>query len=441
MSGRFVRASKFRHVHGEPAAAKDCFTELRPETTGEGNYIKANSTYWAMAVQGGGGPVIVHPIKRPLRFPASPAVLNVHKAKVLDMDFSPFHENLIATGSEDATIKISQIPGDGVPLEDHITVEAASLNGHEKRVSMLHFHPVADNILGSAGYDNAIKVWDVEAQAEALSFNGHSDFIQSFEWNRKGSLFATTCKDKNIRVYDPRNSGAVQCVEGHQGTKSSRVVWMENHNVLASCGFSKTSVRKILLFDPRNLGAAISEVELDQSAGVLMPFYDEDTSVLYVAGKGDGNIRYYEIVDEAPFIHPLDEFRSNTPHKGVCFTPKTAVDFMGFEVALCFRFLRDVVEPVHFVVPRKSELFQADLFPDTFAGKAALTNTEWLSGSDKEPIILPLQEAAAAVTSSSSSAVTFKAKKSAAELEKELAEALSRIKELEEELAKLKKHH
>eukprot|EP00475_Leptophrys_vorax_P014082 TRINITY_DN2046_c0_g1_i1.p1 TRINITY_DN2046_c0_g1~~TRINITY_DN2046_c0_g1_i1.p1 ORF type:complete len:471 (-),score=132.31 TRINITY_DN2046_c0_g1_i1:90-1409(-) len=438
MSGRFVRASKFRHVHGEPAAPKDCFTELRPETTGEGNYIKANSTYWAMAVQGGGGPVIVHPIKKPIRFPASPAVLNVHKAKVLDMDFSPFHENLIATGSEDSSIKVSQIPGDGAALEDHVTQEAANLSGHEKRVSTLHFHPVADNILGSAGYDNVIKVWDVEAQAEALSFAGHPDFIQSFEWNRKGSLIGSTCKDKNIRVYDPRTSGAVQTVEGHQGSKSSRLVWMENHNVLAACGFSKTSVRKILLFDPRNLGGAISEVELDQSAGVLMPFYDEDTSVLYVAGKGDGNIRYYEIVDEAPFIHSLDEFRSNTPHKGVTFAPKTAVDFMGCEVALCFRVLRDSVEPVHFVVPRKSENFQADLFPDTFAGKPASSGSDWLGGTDRDPILLPLQEAASGISSGASSAVTFKAKKSPAELEKELAEALARIKELEAEIARLK---
>lgn len=40
----------------------------------------------------------------------------------------------------------------------------------------------------------------------------------------------------------------------------------------------------------------VSEMDLDQSAGVLMPFYDQDTSVLFLGGKGDGNIRYYELV-------------------------------------------------------------------------------------------------------------------------------------------------
>ena len=29
--------------------------------------------------------------------------------------------------------------------------------------------------------------------------------------------------------------------------------------------------------------------------GVILPFYDDESSLLYLAGKGDGNIRYYEV--------------------------------------------------------------------------------------------------------------------------------------------------
>lgn len=32
----------------------------------------------------------------------------------------------------------------------------------------------------------------------------HPDVIYSVCWNRNGSLIATTCKDKSIRVIDPR---------------------------------------------------------------------------------------------------------------------------------------------------------------------------------------------------------------------------------------------
>jgi len=49
-----------------------------------------------------------------------------------------------------------------------------------------------------------------------------------------------------------------------------------------------------------------------------------------------------------------------------------------------------MVEPISFQVPRKSDIFQDDLFPDTFAGEPALTGEEWLSGKDGEPKLISL---------------------------------------------------
>lgn len=443
MSGRFVRASKFRNVHADPPPRDETFTELRPVTSGEGNFIKANNLYWAIAVQGGGGPFIVHPLNKPTRFPASPSVVNVHKGKVLDLDFHPFHSDLIASCSEDCTIKMTKIPEGG--LTETITTELASLKGHLKRVSILHFHPTAENVLASIAYDNTVKVWDVEAQSQKYSFDDHPDFIQSFEWNRNGSLIATTCKDKQNRVLDPRKPNSAITFEGHPGAKSSRCMWMDNRNALAFCGFSKNSTRKITLYDTRKLGdSPISEVELDQSAGVLIPYYDEDASMLYVTGKGDGNIRFFEIVDEAPFIHPLSEYRTNTPHKGVGFASKLAVNYMGCEIAFCLRLLRDSIEPVHFLVPRKSgaDLFQSDLYPETFTGEPSMKAADYFAGKDKDPRMGDFVETVNAKNKAPSGGGTqFKAKvqKSAAELEKELADAHAKIAQLEAKIAQLQK--
>ena len=47
----------------------------------------------------------------------------------------------------------------------------------------------------------------------------------------------------------------------------------------------------------------------------MIPFYDEDTRVLYLTGKGDGNIRYFELVDEEPFVYFLSEHRTNVSTK------------------------------------------------------------------------------------------------------------------------------
>ena len=41
-----------------------------------------------------------------------------------------------------------------------------------------------------------------------------------------------------------------------------------------------------------NIENALTHEEIDQAAGVLFPFYDPESDVVYVAGKGDGSIRY-----------------------------------------------------------------------------------------------------------------------------------------------------
>lgn len=42
-------------------------------------------------------------------------------------------------------------------------------------------------------------------------------------------------------------------------------------------------------------------------------------------------------------------------------------------------------------VPRKSELFQEDLYPDTLSDEASLTADEWMAGEDAEPCTMSLK--------------------------------------------------
>lgn len=42
-------------------------------------------------------------------------------------------------------------------------------------------------------------------------------------------------------------------------------------------------------------------------------------------------------------------------------------------------------------VPRKSDLFQEDLYPDTLAEDAAITAEEWIAGKDADPLTFSLK--------------------------------------------------
>ena len=57
-------------------------------------------------------------------------------------------------------------------------------------------------------------IWNVE-QAEPVNvIDCQSNIIHSISWNRDGSLFCMTCKDKKLRIIDPRLGDSVGVSEG-----------------------------------------------------------------------------------------------------------------------------------------------------------------------------------------------------------------------------------
>jgi coronin-1B/1C/6 len=382
---RFVRSSKFRHVFGAVAKKEDCYDDLKvTRTAWDSNYAAAGAQYFAVLYEaGGGGAFVVLPYSTTGKIDPKTPLVAGHKGAVLDVDFNPFNDGLVASGSEDCTAKIWGIPEGG--LKESLTESLQTLNGHKRKVGSVKFSPTANNILATTSTDYAVKIWDIEKGKDVLSVDAqHTDIIQSSEWNRNGTLIATTCKDKKLRIIDPRSKTIVQEAEAHQGIKGSRVIYL-GMDKLFSCGFSKTSEREFAIWDARNLSNKLTNQTIDSASGLLMPFYDEDTKVIFLGGKGDGNIRYYEYVDEAPYVYYLDEFKSATPQRGLCLLPKRAVNISENEIVRILKVSTKMVEPISFQVPRKSDMFQDDIFPDCFSGEPALTADEWLSGKNGEP--------------------------------------------------------
>jgi len=206
-------------------------------------------------------------------------------------------------------------------------------------------------------------------------------------------LLATSCKDKILRLFDPRQEKVVAESKDHDGAKGSRNLWLTGKKDLVfSCGFTKTSERVMALFDPRRFNTPLTTQKIDASSSSLMPFYDPDNSVIFLAGKGDGNIRYYEVGDSDPFIFYLSEYKSNAPQSGMACMPKTALDVMRCEI---MRFLKltpqGQVIPLRFEVPRAdNQFFQDDLFPDTWDGRAAMTSQQWFGGANNPPNLISL---------------------------------------------------
>ncbi|KAI5625280.1 coronin-1C [Silurus asotus] len=390
---RVVRQSKFRHVFGQAVKNDQCYDDIRvSRVTWDSAFCAVNPRFVAIIVEAsGGGAFMVLPLQKSGRIDKSYPTVCGHTGPVLDIDWCPHNDQVIASGSEDCTIMVWQIPENGLvtPMSEPVVV----LEGHSKRVGIITWHPTARNILLSAGCDNVIMIWNVGTGEALITLEEmHPDVIFSACWNRNGSLICTACKDKKIRVIDPRKEEIIaEKDKAHEGARPMRAIFLSDGNVFTT-GFSRMSERQLALWNPQNMEEPISVHEMDTSNGVLLPFYDPDTNVVYLCGKGDSSIRYFEITEEAPYVHYLSTFTTKEPQRGMGYMPKRGLDVNKCEIARFYKLHERKCEPIIMTVPRKSDLFQDDLYPDTAGPDCAIEAEDWFDGKNGEPILISLKD-------------------------------------------------
>ncbi|XP_055872822.1 coronin-1A-like isoform X2 [Biomphalaria glabrata] len=387
-----LRASKFRHVFGSQCRREQTFENVRiTRNTHDSNFCSVNPRFLAVVTESsGGGAFAILDVNRPGRVDINCPKVCGHAGAVLDIKWNPFNDCVIASGSDDTTVKIWTVPESG--LLGTLTDWSADLHGHSRRIAYVDWHTSAANVLMSVGFDFKIMVWNVEQAEPINSLICHTDTIYSACWGRDGSLIASTCKDKKIRVMDPRQAKVVIEMDGHQSTKTSKIVFVSDNQVFTT-GFSRNSDRQYGLWDVRKSGPALTMSDLDCSSGILLPYYDPDIRVVYLAGKGDGNIRYFEIDSEENSVHFLNTYQSALPQRGLGMMPKRGIDPFKNEVARFYKLhaSKNLVEPISMIVPRKAEGFQPDVFPPTASTIPSLTADEWMSGVNRGPILLDLE--------------------------------------------------
>lgn len=132
-----VRSSKYRHVFGTPSRKDGCFDNLKiSNNPHDSNVVKVNPRFvavnWAAS---GGGAFAVMPVDKPGKMNTNIPLFNGHTATVLDTEFHPFNDYVIASASEDCKIMIWNIPEGG--LIENVSTPALTLSGHGRKVISL----------------------------------------------------------------------------------------------------------------------------------------------------------------------------------------------------------------------------------------------------------------------------------------------------------------
>jgi len=386
-----VRQSKYRHLFGTPFQNTECILGLKvgaaqPEST----VLKANATNFALNWNISGCVGVFPTNSKGAVLPDPPLIIHDENA-VNELAFNPFDDNMLATACNDGSAYLWKIPEGG--LTNNLSKPHHKIQVSDKRLLIIDFHPLASDVLLTGDASKTIKLWDLQSGQEKLTFPEHKGLVTNVSWNYDGSLCATACKDKTLRVIDPRSNSVVAEAPDHPGAKGSRVCHLGKKELIFTVGFGKGSERQYALYDPRKNLQRVNLTPIDSSSSTLLPFYDSDLGILYLAGKGDGNIRYYEVVEnEDPYIFYLSEFKSKDPQAGVAVLPKKSCDVMKCEVTRMLKLTPSGnVVPIKFEVPRKENVFfQEDIFPDTFDGKPSMSSADWLSGANNAPNLASL---------------------------------------------------
>ncbi|OHS99861.1 Coronin-A [Tritrichomonas foetus] len=442
------RVSLYRHIYTEPQKDTEAFADVFVSSNQvDSNMLAANSTYLAYPYDTrGGGSFGVLKVGGSGKVGTNTPLFSGHKAPVLDVAFSPFNDDIVASASEDATIRLWKIEEENGRIKNNHDGQLSILTGHGRKVSRLVFNNLVNNALASFGFENAIKLWDISKGQAVATIKGPSNgqFLD-INWSQDGNRLVLPAKDKKLHVYDVRAGTETLCCPSHPNIKGSRAVFYNKLNYIFTTGFSSQAARQIMLRDERNPEKPLQTEDVDYNAGIMIPFMDPDNGVVFCFGRGDTGAKYYELREDAPPIMALSGFMLQESIRAVALAPKTAVDTSICEID-CFYAITNSKHLIHLplIVPRRNaECFQSDIYPETVGPEPSIELDEWKNGGEITPKLVNLETYVRPTAPSSGFHVEEQEDVSVTlgklnTANKTIEEQKARIAELEAEIAKLK---
>ena len=431
--------SKWKNVFGEQDKSGS-FDSITPRltSTSDGSLIDVSAECIAANWQtSGGGAIGIFQTRNFVRIKHDYPLIYGHKGIVTDLKFSPINPYLLASSSEDGTVKLWNIPEEGITSD--LTTENQAFSGHTRKALLINWCPTVYEVIATLGNDSDLCVWDITNSEVLHKIKLEDTSAFSLDWNANGTLLGCLLKNKKLHIFDVRKSESVMSCEGHDSSKIQKLHFADGPYVYSS-GHNNKGYRELKLYDTRNFTTSVQNYKLDSLQGMLSSYYDADTGLAYLYAKGESLISYVEIKEGS--IKAANTYSSSEQAIGISFFPKRTMDYNKSELARAAKMTKDSIHYVSFKYPRRNEGFNEEFYPSCYSGEASMTLDEWKNGEEKEVKRAKINEIE---NKFKSEPVTFK-KREVVERKtvtldyvlKENEDLKAKIEQLEKEIAQLK---
>eukprot|EP00457_Paulinella_chromatophora_P001171 gb/GEZN01001173.1/.p1 GENE.gb/GEZN01001173.1/~~gb/GEZN01001173.1/.p1 ORF type:complete len:932 (-),score=135.00 gb/GEZN01001173.1/:367-3162(-) len=425
------KVSPFRHVNIKRKKDETYHMKLISEPAETSIGMTASAKWVALPYGTAGSLSIVPTDFEDFKRTDNPPLVNAHSSALGDLQFSPFADDVLATGASDS-VKIWTIPTKG--LQESLSTPTTQVTGLGGAIESLRWHPTAEGVL-AVGAKEQVSIIDVATGT--IKYSTPAKDVLGVAWNADGSTLAFLTKDCTIYLWDPR-SGTEPTSKSlkDKARKVQHVLWVGKNQDKLLVAFSNNSHKPGFAVYDTASWECVKTLMLDASTGFTLPMYDNDSNLLFCTIRGAGNIQIIEVSEKKNSIEltPIQEARFDDTAKAFTLTSKRGLNILDCEVQRLYVLNKNEISVYSATVPKKGKGFYEDIHPPTAAATPAQSAEDYYAGGNKTAVMISPEIAYSQRMKAKDAALG-----GALSAEKEMAKEaiVNKLKEKEEAMAKM----
>lgn len=183
-------------------------------------------------------------------------LVSEHCLAVEWLNFHPYNQddlssNICATATFDTFIELwdMNVRSKNMPILTLGGEEGHEIKGqHKAGILSLSWHESHRHLLASASEDTTVKIWDLTSASVGMTLKHHKNVVHAIEWNPVHSQQLLTCSfDGTACLVDPQDPDKPLRFSYGKNSQSEEISWMDG-NIFAI----STNTGHIIAFDKRN---------------------------------------------------------------------------------------------------------------------------------------------------------------------------------------------